>query len=307
MRLMIGAVTALLLSFAASAAALNMSSINVLTANANLYVDGLDGDDSNTGTDPAKPWKTFAPAIDFLCYENFGNGYAATIFVSNASSISGAGGAGGVGGVGGSFFLNCDPFGFDFVVLDLGGGTLTPAHGYDGVQINNNMIKNGYGGGAFLVTNGTITCSGGGSAIHVQSGNVVLYSGGGSLTLGSCPGGARIFADGTPSRIFLDGGYTISGDAAYEIVGIAGGGIDFRTSATITCSGGITYSGAFAASEMAGWVYVPTGKISFSGCGSVSGSRYATSTNGVVNTNGGGANFLPGNAAGTTSTGGQYN
>jgi len=34
--------------------------------------------------------------------------------------------------------------------------------------------------------------------------------------------------------------------------------------------------------------------------------RYRASGNGVVNCSGGGANYLPGNAAGTTATGGQY-
>jgi hypothetical protein len=40
--------------------------------------------------------------------------------------------------------------------------------------------------------------------------------------------------------------------------------------------------------------------------GSATGVRYSVSGNGVINTNGGGANALPGDVAGSTATGGQY-
>jgi hypothetical protein len=40
--------------------------------------------------------------------------------------------------------------------------------------------------------------------------------------------------------------------------------------------------------------------------GTITGTRYAASLNGVINTSGGGANFFPGDVAGTTATGGQY-
>ena len=40
--------------------------------------------------------------------------------------------------------------------------------------------------------------------------------------------------------------------------------------------------------------------------GTFTGFRYVAILNGVVNSNGGGANYFPGNAAGATSTGGQY-
>lgn len=40
--------------------------------------------------------------------------------------------------------------------------------------------------------------------------------------------------------------------------------------------------------------------------GSATGKRYDVATNGVINTNGGGATYFPGSVAGTTATGGQY-
>jgi hypothetical protein len=41
--------------------------------------------------------------------------------------------------------------------------------------------------------------------------------------------------------------------------------------------------------------------------GGATGKRYVAELNGVINTFGGGANYFPGNVAGTTATGGQYN
>lgn len=40
--------------------------------------------------------------------------------------------------------------------------------------------------------------------------------------------------------------------------------------------------------------------------GTATGKRYSAVSNGVIDTNGGGANYFPGNVAGTTATGGQY-
>jgi hypothetical protein len=41
--------------------------------------------------------------------------------------------------------------------------------------------------------------------------------------------------------------------------------------------------------------------------GSATGLRYHVEENSVIETNAAGATFFPGNAAGTTTTGGQYN
>jgi hypothetical protein len=40
--------------------------------------------------------------------------------------------------------------------------------------------------------------------------------------------------------------------------------------------------------------------------GTVAGKRYSATLNGTINTQGGGANFFPGDVAGTMATGGQY-
>jgi len=44
----------------------------------------------------------------------------------------------------------------------------------------------------------------------------------------------------------------------------------------------------------------------FSGSTGSGSKRYTAEMNGVINSNGGGASFFPGDTAGTTATGGQY-
>jgi len=57
--------------------------------------------------------------------------------------------------------------------------------------------------------------------------------------------------------------------------------------------------------ETAGVVSVPT--LSFLGASNITtGRKYSASLNGVISTNGGGANFFPGPTAGIQATGGQY-
>lgn len=69
----------------------------------------------------------------------------------------------------------------------------------------------------------------------------------------------------------------------------------------ITVTGTPAYTTGFAWAEAGGNIdayAAPTG--------AATGPRYNCNLNGIINTYGGGANFFPGNAAGTTATGGQY-
>jgi hypothetical protein len=96
------------------------------------------------------------------------------------------------------------------------------------------------------------------------------------------------------------GNYTISGGAAGHINCVAG---EVRVQArTITLSGTPAFSVAFI-----GCSYCSVGiQDGNTYSGSATGVRYSASMNGVIFTNGGGANYFPGNSAGTTATGGQY-
>lgn len=96
--------------------------------------------------------------------------------------------------------------------------------------------------------------------------------------------------------------YTISGGASGHIYNTGSGSIATCAVSTITISGTPAFANAFCTTENNAYsnFFSPT----FSG--SATGKRYDVKANGVINTNGGGATFLPGNVSGTTATGGQY-
>lgn len=69
----------------------------------------------------------------------------------------------------------------------------------------------------------------------------------------------------------------------------------------------ITITGTPAFSAYAGAYF--GGILLANGCtfsGSATGSRYSVSSNAVIFTNGAGANYFPGDSAGSVATGGQY-
>lgn len=71
---------------------------------------------------------------------------------------------------------------------------------------------------------------------------------------------------------------------------------------TITITGTPAFSTAFCSATKLSMANVPSNTFS----GSATGTRYTGSENSVVYSNAAGATYLPGNAAGSTATGGQY-
>ncbi len=74
---------------------------------------------------------------------------------------------------------------------------------------------------------------------------------------------------------------------------------------TMTTRGTIAWTTACAMAENNGSIALGVSGVTFTDTGAT-GKRYDCTINGIINTSGGGANFFPGNAAGTTATGGQY-
>jgi hypothetical protein len=97
------------------------------------------------------------------------------------------------------------------------------------------------------------------------------------------------------------GNYTISGNANYHWLADFGSFIQAQL-ITITLTGTPAFSGAFTY----------TGHLSNITCsgntfsGGANGQRYSVNQNSVIETYGGGANYLPGNSPGGTGTGGIY-
>lgn len=166
-----------------------------------------------------------------------------------------------------------------------------------------------------------------GNVLTVQN-YAVLYVKGFKLTSSAgdqgliyCKDGATVHVNGKMEYgaantfhiyCFLNGSVNITAD--YTINGNSQGGfiadrkssIAYAGSITATMSGTPTF--AAGAGNHIGSTNVSLvsglGGVTFSG--GASGKRYNVTTNSVIDTNGGGATYIPGDAAGTTATGGQY-
>ena len=97
------------------------------------------------------------------------------------------------------------------------------------------------------------------------------------------------------------GNYTISGSAAAHLW-VDLGGMVTNVVNTITLSGTPAFSSMFLYANLASTINMFSNTFS----GSATGQRYLIQMNAAVYTNSGGANYFPGNSAGTVATGGQY-
>jgi hypothetical protein len=102
--------------------------------------------------------------------------------------------------------------------------------------------------------------------------------------------------------VIANGAYTISGGANIHWYATLGGFIQ-AAGLTITLTGTPAFVQAFAWSQSHARLTVNGNTFS----GSATGTRYYADTLGLIDTQGGGASYLPGNAAGSTVTGAVYN
>ncbi len=167
---------------------------------------------------------------------------------------------------------------------------------------NGNCFAGSAGANFTITGNGnltlTATCSGTvGFGITANFGSAINFSG---VTFGACTThwGATQGGICAPT-----GNYAITGAATQHVLVD-----DARASGTntivVTVTGTPAFSAAFAVAQNGGVIALPSTVMSFSGA--ATGSRYSGTSNGVINTAGSGATFFPGNAVGTTATGGQY-
>jgi hypothetical protein len=96
--------------------------------------------------------------------------------------------------------------------------------------------------------------------------------------------------------------YNISAGAVTHIFCSSSGNFVIE-GCTITTTGTVAFSGAFVTSSFLGGVFIDSNN--FAGA-SATGSRYSITANGVVYTAGAATTYLPGNAVGSTGSGGQY-
>jgi hypothetical protein len=205
------------------------------------------------------------------------------------------------------------------VTLDLAGFTATVQVG-SGTFAGFSVTIPQFGGSVVVAGNGAAntTISAAGNCVAVlcptkltlqslkltSSGAYCAYAdGGGRLTLGTglefgtaAAGHVRAAVNGL---IESGSSYTISGAAPVHY-SAALAGVIIVSGGTVTLSGTPAFT-VFAGAEGASVLFCVA---SFSG--SATGARYSSTQSSVVNVNGAGASYFPGNAAGSTATGGQY-
>ena len=250
-----------------------------LTANRAYYVR-TDGSDSNDGlTDSSGgAFLTIQKAIDVVAALDLSI-YDVTIQVADGTYTAGAV----VGGswVGkGTVTLRGNVTTPSNCVISMAGGTAC-------IFVQNNGVLNV---GGFKLVNSS------GSGLYALNGGYIGISG--ALDFGACSVfhmGCGIYA-----KINCTVSYSVTGAANQHANAVQGGYIYVAVN-TVTLTGTPAFGNFIAASRM-GLVEFISNTFS----GSATGARYLASAGGGVNSNGGGATYLPGNASGTATSPGWY-
>jgi hypothetical protein len=260
-----------------------------LTANRSYYIR-TDGNDNNDGlSDSAEgAFLTFAKAQ--TVYHSLDcNGYNVYFYVragtwtASGFSISSRSGAG------------------HLLII---GDESTPSNVHISISSGSCFNIIGHPSGSSVFIRGfKLSHSGGGHGILASSGSTVYYR---NIEFGALTGGAyqyHIVADRNGVAVF-DGSYTISGGAGCHFCAARQGQILGGAAITVTVSGTPAFGLMFAWSTFVGVMHNMS-FITFSG--GATGKRYASDYCSVIHVEGGGPNFFPGDVAGTTAYGGQYN
>jgi len=248
----------------------------VLTANRTYYVR-TDGNDSNTGlaNTSGEAFLTIQKAIDVVTALDNG-GYNITISVADGTYATG--------------FTANSPF-IGGGSVNVIGNTSTP----DNCVIGPKNIPFRISDGAKVTIKGFKVISSS-RAFQVQNfGNLTLNNINFAAT-----GGNAVACEFYSQTSMLYGSFDVTG--SYSAAFLIEGGQMNAYGAAFTLSSTPSWSVAFA--YLVGTAYARVTASTYSGTST--GKRYSVNGNSVLSTNGGGATFLPGDVAGTTSTGGQY-
>jgi hypothetical protein len=260
---------------------------NLLTADTTFYVR-TDGNDNNDGrTDSAGgAFLTWQAAYDYVINNINSRGYAVTIQ---------QGAQGGVRTYSSGINLYA-PLQGDGPLWIIG-DTATPTN----VVINSTpTCFNVTGGGTIYITGFKLISGNYGVGVLANASVWVQ-----EMNYGACTA-AHISAGGSGSNVYVSGlffaplAYTISGNSAYHYLT---DGLSNLTvfDATVTLTGTPAFT-AFANSTELAILFAQGSTFT----GGSTGKRYDCTVTGLINTFGGGANYFPGDAVGTTATQGLY-
>lgn len=264
----------------------------VLSGPTTFYANASTGSDANDGSSPGRAFKTIQKAIDTVASLD-SSIFDATIqlaagtYSTTASNICKT-----MGGAGAIIIVGDEVTPANVIVSTSGANTcgFIATNCKTVYRIRGITFTTSATGVPFAVE------STGQSYIEIQ--NVVF----GGLTAGTIPGSWHQHIRATiGGYIVITGPYSITGGAAFaHYVGSLDATV-FNESATVTLTGTPAFS--FFANFIVNSSFFVAG-ATFTG--SATGTRYDVESNSVIYTGGAGATFLPGNVAGTSSTGGQY-
>lgn len=237
-------------------------------SNKTFYISTTGNDSSGDGS-VTSPWLTISGAIskisNYLLPTSIG---AITLQLADGTYATSSSPT-----FSGSIIINGNASSPSNVILS---GSLIPSSPNCCILIQNLYMQNTFGaqfGGQAVVGSGIRFTYTGGSQIYCLGGQVVINSN------YSCSGS-------TVSHISVDGGF-----------------LSCNSGITLTLVGTPAYSNAFVTCGKAGVVMFHRyggARVVFSG--SATGTRYSVGSSGVIDTNGGGATYLPGSVVGSGTT-----
>lgn len=248
---------------------------DTITADRTYYVrtDGSDNNNNGLTNNSSGAFLTIQHAVDVVCNTLDNMGYNVTIQVAD--------------GAYNAKVLLKPYIGSGLVTLQ--GNTATPANVT--VTVGDVAILSTGGAQAWNISGIKLS---GTYGLQTQS-SFVNFS---AMEFGTC---TYYQIDATGSSVIQAGGnYTISGGAGSHIY-CAGSSSVHVLSKTVTLVGTPAFL-QFVLTERSALVWIAGNTFS----GSATGARYSALKNAIIDTNGAGANYLPGNAAGMTATQGQY-
>ena len=250
----------------------------ILGAARTYHVDPASGSDANDGLSSASPFQTIQKAIDSALNVDAA-GFAVTIQLADGSYTSGG-------------WVNRPMF--DGSQLNIIGNTAAPGNVDVAVSGANAFLVDAAGAKVRLEG---IKLSGD-VGVWARYGGVVFLTG--RNAFGAC-GFRHIGADNGGFVEMLGGEIAVEGAAPHHLYADAGGRI-FYALGTTTISGAPGFPFGFAYAQSAALVT----SYGMTWSGNALGPRYQAVLNGVINVNGSGQSFFPGDSAGALASGGQY-
>ena len=251
-----------------------------LTANRTYYV-ATTGSDSNTGLTVGSPFLTIQKAFDVVFNNLDVNNKTVTIQIADGTYTAGV-------------LITYPHVGGGSIIVN--GNSGTPANVI--VSTTSSSCFWADGGARFQVQNLEMRTTTNGICVRASLANSQITLGAG-VRFGTCAQ-YHIFANYS-GYVLFSADYSIVGGVTTAHMYSNNAGMITCTSKTVTITG-TPAVGTFALVDSASIAILFSNTYS----GAATGTRYSATTNGVINTNGGGAAYLPGSVAGSTGTGGQY-